>query len=85
MSKTNIVIGALTGLAVGALLGILFAPDKGSETRRKISRKGSDTLEGLKDELDGLLDAFKEKFEAAKEDTETLLEKAMHKTEEFKK
>ena len=37
MSKTNVVIGVLAGVAVGALIGILFAPDKGSETRRKIS------------------------------------------------
>ncbi len=37
--------GALSGLA----LGILFAPDKGSETRKKIVQK----LQDLKDEIPG--------------------------------
>lgn len=37
----------LAGLAIGAIAGILLAPDKGSETRKKILDKTS----GLKDDL----------------------------------
>ncbi|MCX8486974.1 MAG: YtxH domain-containing protein [Crocinitomicaceae bacterium] len=36
-NTTTIVSVALAGAAVGALLGILFAPDKGSATRQKLS------------------------------------------------
>jgi len=38
MSKdSNTIIGILAGTAIGATLGILFAPDKGSETRKRIA------------------------------------------------
>ena len=34
---SNTLIAFLTGAAVGAILGILYAPDKGSVTREKLS------------------------------------------------
>jgi gas vesicle protein len=45
-------LGALLiGAAIGAALGILFAPAKGDETRRKISDKARD----LTDDLTGMI------------------------------
>lgn len=49
MKTSNIVFGILAGAAAGAILGVLFAPDKGSVTRRKLTRKGEDVVEDLKD------------------------------------
>jgi gas vesicle protein len=53
MSKGKIVLGTLAGLAIGAMAGILFAPGKGSKTRRKIMGRGNDYIQGLKSKFDG--------------------------------
>jgi len=36
-NTTKLIIAFASGLATGALLGILFAPDKGENTRKKLS------------------------------------------------
>ena len=69
MSKGNVVIGALAGVAVGALLGILFAPDKGTETRRKISSKGKEAAEYLKDKFNDFVDEVSSRFDKRKKET----------------
>lgn len=62
MSKTsNGLFGFITGVVVGAALGILLAPDTGENTRKnimdntaKLKEKAEETLETLKKELDML-------------------------------
>ncbi|TND01991.1 MAG: hypothetical protein FD123_4142 [Bacteroidetes bacterium] len=68
MENSGKVIGALLiGAAIGGILGVLFAPDKGSETRKKIAGKTSDLADALKEKFNALLEEAKKEFEAAKE------------------
>ncbi|HWZ04519.1 MAG TPA: YtxH domain-containing protein [Mucilaginibacter sp.] len=58
--NTKIVAALLVGLAAGAALGILFAPDKGNETRDKLAESlknlGDSIKETASKEIDNLLD-----------------------------
>jgi gas vesicle protein len=56
MKTSNVILGILAGAAVGAVVGILFAPDSGKNTRDKISRKTGDLVGDLKDRADHLAD-----------------------------
>lgn len=67
------VAGIAAGAAAGAAMGILYAPDKGTETRRKLSQRGEE-----------LRDNLKQKFEGVKEDANDLLEKGKSKMYEAK-
>ncbi len=75
MNTSRILLGFAAGAAIGAALGILFAPDKGTETRRKIAEKGNDVAGSIKDKFSDLVDGVKEKFSGLKSDTEDVAEK----------
>lgn len=47
--NSKVLIGLLTGLAAGAALGLLFAPEKGSETRDRLNQSLKDLGESIKD------------------------------------
>lgn len=55
MSRGAIILSALAGIAGGALIGILFAPDKGTGTRKKIVDKGGEYVGNLKEKVNGFL------------------------------
>lgn len=61
--KTNqTLIGILGGVAIGTVLGVLFAPDKGSKTREKIAEKGTDVAHNLKDKVNTIVKSSTEKY-----------------------
>lgn len=84
MNTGKVVVGVLAGAAIGALMGVLFAPDKGSETRKKISQKGSDAVDELKEKLEAMLAAITDKYETVKDDLSHLAKEEMKKAESIK-
>jgi gas vesicle protein len=56
INNGKLVGAVLLGAAIGGVLGVLFAPDKGTETRKKIMAKGGDLRDSIKDKFTGLMD-----------------------------
>ena len=67
MSTGKVFLGLLTGVAIGATLGILFAPDKGTKTRSLIAKKSDDYAEELEQQLSKILESMSSKIETVKE------------------
>jgi len=85
MSSGKVVLGVLAGAAAGALLGVLFAPHKGTVTRKKISRTSGSYANGVKEKLNEFFETITEKFEKVKEDVVEFTEEKLAKAEEVKK
>ncbi|WP_432712272.1 YtxH domain-containing protein [Pedobacter sp.] len=47
--NSKVLIGLLAGLAAGAALGLLFAPEKGTDTRDRLSQSIKDLSDSIKD------------------------------------
>ena len=76
MSTGKVLLGVLAGIAVGSLLGVLFAPEKGSVTRKKISQKSHDLKEELAEKFNEFLDDINEKIEQVKDEAGKVQAKA---------
>ena len=66
MSSKKVLLGVLGGIAAGALLGILFAPKKGSDTRKKITKKSEDITDNIKEHFNNAIDSVSENFDKVK-------------------
>jgi len=82
MNSKKVLVGVVAGIAAGALLGILFAPKKGSETRKKILTLGGEFGNLAKEKFNELLDGIIEKFEGSKDEVSELTQKVETKIED---
>ncbi len=85
MNSGKVIVGILASLAAGAALGILFAPEKGSQTRRNIFKKGEDITGDLEEKFHSFIAGVKEKYESLSNDATHMGRAGADKAEKFLK
>lgn len=66
MNTKKLLLSTLVGVSAGAILGILYAPEKGSVTRKKISNGSDDYLNRLGDKFGNFVDNMTNQIENMK-------------------
>lgn len=84
MKSGKVILGVLAGLAAGAALGILFAPDKGTNTRKKIGKKKDEMLDDVKEKFNSMVDSASAKLGLAKDAAAEAVEKGKVKLDKAK-
>ncbi|UFH56478.1 YtxH domain-containing protein [Spirosoma sp. KNUC1025] len=78
--------GILVGLAVGAVVGILLAPESGKKTRKRITSESDSFFKDLQDQLQSGLDSIKSQYndyiDAASDKTQDLVSQAKRKAKQ---
>jgi len=83
MSTKNVLLGVVAGAAVGAILGVLFAPDKGTETRRKIAVKGQAYKDAVAEKINDLVDIVSGTVTEVKDGARHLVEETQSKVRDM--
>ena len=68
MSSEKVITGVLAGVAAGVLIGILLAPEKGSVTRKKITKEADDFAQDLIGRFNEFVDTLNQKFDDLKDE-----------------
>lgn len=77
MQIDKLILVAITSAAGGALLGMLFAPDKGTNTRKKMAKKRDKYLKQIKKSTEEL-------SQQLKNETDTIFGKFKNRLQNFK-
>lgn len=66
MKAGKFIAGIVSGAAIGAIAGILFAPKKGTDTRRSITDKSNEYMYGAKNKYNDLADNLSHRYDSVK-------------------
>jgi len=68
MKTGSLILGLVAGACIGAIGGLLFAPHKGSVTRKIISRRGEDYIDVVQEKFDEFLNTIDNKIDIVRKD-----------------
>ena len=85
MKSSNVLLGMLGGLAAGAVLGVLFAPDKGVNTRKKIAQKSNDLKDNLTDSFNDFVSNVEDKYKDLASKGSSMVDNATDNLEKMNK
>ena len=80
MKSGKLLLGLVSGAVAGAVVGLLYAPKKGEDTRKAITKKGDDYIKGANKSIHDLTDSIGHKMDALKARTKATV--ASSKSEE---
>lgn len=66
-NTSKLILATLGGIALGSVIGILFAPEKGKNTRRKLTGRAANNID---DYIDDIIAEGKKSWKALKADAE---------------
>jgi gas vesicle protein len=71
----NIVVGLALGLTFGGIVALLFAPNKGQKTRKKIANQIDDTAGMSRDMTNDAIKMLEKRYDALKEQMDKMVDK----------
>jgi gas vesicle protein len=73
--SAKLLTGILIGAAAGAVLGVLYAPESGTETRKKLSERGGEWGDSVKNKFNELGEAISEKYDNIRGEAKDIMNK----------
>jgi gas vesicle protein len=83
MKKRVALAAAIGGAATGYLLGILFAPGKGSATRNKITEKGHQYSDIIAEKFDEMIESVSHSVKKAEDETRQMAGKVKNEADKY--